>query len=871
MPIGIPLKQWLSTSLLLMIASTPLIGASPEAHWIAPASETTCPTNAWTYLRRKVHLNDVHGDTTLQMTADSNAHVWINGNVVRRKVTRFFEPTIATETIDVRPFLHPGDNTVVILLHSWGPIVTFQRDVCAHAGVYVSSSWVVSDGEWKTHKAEEFAANPEQIIGMPAGKGAHRIRFAQFIDGARMPGNTIFKSRFDDSQWQKVQLVSNGPWPQKPLPTGVPGQREEAVRPVLLLAQGGSNEAHVSGIEPIKIEKSILNATLQPAGPQATPVPHTLTIQGEAGETKYITVDFGKPVHGYPFVTGSATGSAPVIDFAYGELSRSPLTGELLTKPNGWINPEAIVGEGYIDRYTATAGTQHVEMPDERTARWWTLHLFFSAKGSFQIKDLGFVSSQYPVDIKGSFTASDPRIAQIVRLSLEHAIVSMSDTYVDTPGREDGQWLEDARLRAELASQWFGDVKLRQLFLRLVAESQRPDGTFHPFPPSNYPIVSNADWVMEWVGALYDDYLWTGETVRINAYWPQVEAFWNNVLTHVSPDGLWVENRVFADIRVGVHPGKGQSSGIASAQLIDRLNLSIEMAKVAGRMDDAAKWQTLHDRMLASFHQDHIVKAEGSIPAHVDDVADPTDATAKRGFSQAAQVMAIDAGLLSPAEARADLQYTFTPPNGAPPASVDRWNNPTYLFRALDSLSAVGLSNLAEQHLIERFSPYLPGDKQNLVPLVLQGAFGGPLPEYWISREDLKLAPGISASTQPIDPSGSHGWNSVGLVWLHKRLLGVSIEVPGGSVLSIQPDAAGLAHVEGTTITPHGSVYVSWNAEKEHLSINLPAQVSAEILLPTSLAAIDRTKPLHVPITCKRSGEGRYRCTGSSLVFSTSR
>ena len=128
---------------------------------------------------------------------------------------------------------------------------------------------------------------------------------------------------------------------------------------------------------------------------------------------------------------------------------------------------------------------------------------------------------------------------------------------MDTPGREDGQWLEDVRLRAELAAEWFGDVQLRQLFLRLVAESQRPNGTFHPFPPSNYPIVSNADWVMEWVGALYDDYLWTGETTRIKAYWPQVEAFWQHVFAAVSPDDLWVEDKVFADIRIGVHPTKG--------------------------------------------------------------------------------------------------------------------------------------------------------------------------------------------------------------------------------------------------------------------------------------------------------------------------
>ncbi|WP_263381347.1 alpha-L-rhamnosidase-related protein [Granulicella arctica] len=855
------------TLLLLIISSAPALAAVPKAQWIAPPSDVPCPVNTFTYLRRVVHLADLKGDLTMHMAADSNAHLWINGHIVRRKVTRFFEPTIATETIDPRLWLHVGDNTLVLLHHSWGPIVTFQRDGCLHAGVYIASSWVVSDQKWRVHRAEEFAPNPKQIIGLPADKGAHRIRFAQFVQGASMPGLSLFTALYDDSKWSQAIEVEDGPWPAQPLPTGTPGQREQQVKPVLLLAQGRSIEHHIAENEPVKIEKSILNAVMKPLGQQAIATPQTITVSGNAGETRYLTLDFGRPVHGYPFFTGSATHATPVIDFAYGELSVSPLTGEPLVRTSGWLNPEAIVGEGYMDRYTSIAGVQHVELPDERTARWWTLHLFFPTKGTFQITDLGFVSSQYPVDIKGSFRASDPRIAQIVQLSLEHAIVSMSDTYVDTPGREDGQWLEDARLRAELAAQWFGDTKLRQLFLRLVAESQRPDGTFHPFPPSNYPIVSNADWVAEWVGALYDDYLWTGETTRINAYWPQVEAYWQHVLASVTPTGLWVEDKVFADIRIGVHPTAGQSSGIVTAQLIDRLALSIKMANAAGRTEKAAEWQAIHDRMTSAFQRDHLIGSSAGLPLHVDDVAEPGNLKATRGYSQAAQVMAIDANLLQPSDAKADLEYAFTDPLGSPPAGVDRWNNPTYVFRSLDALSSVGLSDRAVRHLLDRFSPYLPGDPNNLSPKVLQGAFGGPLPEYWISRKDLGLPPGTPVPTQPIDATGSHGWNAVALVWLHKRLLGVSIEVPGGSELMIQPDAAGLTHIEGTTMTPKGPVTIAWTPAMPLLTITLPEQVRAHILLPQALAAIAREGHLRAPSSCKREGDASYICTGSKLVF----
>lgn len=822
---------------VLVGSAVPLRAAPPAAQWIAPPSDAACPVNSLTYLRKVVRLTDLRGDMTLQMAADSNARLWINGHIVRRKVTRFFEPTIATETIEARPWLHVGANTVVVLHHSWGPIVTFQRQGCLHAGVYLSSSWVVSDGSWKARRAAEFAPNLEQITGLPPGKGAHRIRFAQYVDGRQLPGPAMFGSRYNDAEWPSVKVVEDGPWPAHPLPTGTPGQDEHEVRPTLLLAQGRSAEEHTTGIHPVAMEQAMLKARLAPAGPQAIPMPRSMYVVGDKGETRYITVDFGRPVHGYPFLTGRATGKAPVIDFAYGELERSPLTGEPLLNESGWLNPEAIVGQGYVDRYTSGTKRQHVELTDERTARWWTLHLYFPEKGRYRIEDLGFVSSQYPVTVKGSFRASDPRMEQVVRLSLEHARISMSDTYVDTPGREDGQWLEDARLRAELAAEWFGDVKLRQLFLRLVAESQRPDGTFHPFPPSNYPIVSNADWVMEWVGALYDDYLWTGETTRIKAYWPQVEAFWQPVLAKVTPKGLWIEPDVFADIRIGVHPTEGQSSGIVTAQLIGRLQLSIVMANASGNTADAARWQSTHDRLLQSFMRDHLVPQAGSVPQHVDDVAEPGKAQIHRGYSQAAQAMAISAGLLPGAQAEADLEYAFGAPDGSPLTGVDRWNNPTYLFRSLDALSAVGLSERAAHHLFERFGPYLPGDPKNETPKLLQGPFGGPLPEYWVSRADLGLAPGVFASTQPIDATGSHGWSAVGLVWLHRRLLGVTIANPGGDTLAIAPDAAGMTHVEGTTLTPRGAVTVAWSPQEPLLSIDLPEGVG-----PTSVCRPSLTR-----------------------------
>lgn len=872
-------NRWLLAVSLLAMASVGGAAAQPSAmmpaSWIAAPGAEPCPVNRFYYFRKEVEVRDLDGDLTLQVAADSNAHVWINGKIARRKVTRYFEKSITTETIDARRFLHVGINTVVILNHSWGPIITFQRSGCSHAGVFVSSHWLRSDNTWKVRPAAEFLPNTKQIVGVhPEGRGNGdpRIRFAQFVDGQKLPTSKMFAAHFDDSDWSAAAVVKDGPWPEQPAAVETPGQREEVVAPILMLAQGRVAENHLQEDNAVAIENEMLHATYEPQGKRVVPLrtngaTKTFDLTGRAGETRYVTVDFGRPVHGFPFLTGTASGTKPVVDFAYGEVNHSLLTGEFLVKESGWLNPEAIVGKGYMDRYYAKQGTQHFEMPDERTARWWTIHVYFPQTGSFRIEKAGFVSSQYPLDVKGSFHCGDTRVDEIVRLSLEHAIVSMSDTYVDTPGREDGQWLEDARLRAQLSAQWFGDVRLRQVLLRLAAQSQRADGHLHPFPPSNYPITANADWAAEWVGALYDDYMWTGETARIQQYWPEVTKWWGLVLSSVDAEGLWRDPNVFADIRIGVHAAQGQSSGIASAQIIQRLALSIEMAKAIGDDEQAEAWAQMHSRLVRAFTRDHLVQAANGIPMHVDDVADVTDAGVKRGFSQAAQAMAIESGLLTHEQAAADLDYAFTAPEGAPATGVDRWNNPTYLYRALNALTLTGDSTRAVQHLLERFGPYLPGNRRNPSPRILQGPWGGPLPEYWISREDLGVAAGALNPAQPSDPTGSHGWNAVALVWLHDSLLGVKIVQPGGGVLRIKPDAAGLPYVEGDTMTPKGSVHVSWRPAMNALSIRVPAAVIANVELPPQLMQLDDSHELSIPSQCERSDLHIYRCSSTTLFF----
>jgi len=238
------------------------------------------------------------------------------------------------------------------------------------------------------------------------------------------------------------------------------------------------------------------------------------------------------------------------------------------------------------------------------------------------------------------------------------------------------------------------------------------------------------------------------------------------------------------------------------------------------------------EKMTKAYRKYHIVPANGEIPAHVADLYDSQKPEAPRGYSQAGQTVAVYANLLTPEEALATLNYAFPEPDGSPPAEITRWNNPTYGYRALKALSHVGFTERAVRHMLERYAPYLPGHPRNSTPLRMQGPFGGPLPEYWVSREDLNLDEGQVNTAQPKDETGSHGWQAVPLMWLHDTLLGVQITKPGGGNIRIAPQTGGLPYVQGHFHTPKGLVWISWDPQQWRLEVQIPDNVKAEVLLP---------------------------------------
>jgi hypothetical protein len=767
------------------------------------SSDAAPAPNTWTWFRREFDWNPKQG-TKLRFAADPTARLWINGEVVTARVMRFCSPQITVEEFDGTPYLRPGANVAVVLHHWWG-CPTFQRSPGGDAGIAIDSTFLRTDNQWQWRDGEEFLHHQRQIIGL----NTNRVRFPVVID-TRLEPSGVHRPGFDAIGWQKATPKKSASWSSPTLKETPPLERVQAW-PKEIFAQGFVDRPDPSGAPYPEVPMSwqAMHAAYEPTPKAVLASSEWLSkcvgvAELHPGRDGYLTLDFGKPLHGYVKVEIEDAPPGATLDFLYGELRVNPYTGEIVLRPDGSMDSEFIVGAPFGDRVILRGGRQTVEVPEERTCRWLQL-IWRSPEKSIRLRSVSIMTSQHPAPLKGGFSGGPDEIPTLIGLCIDHARVTMSDTYVDTPGREDGQWLEDIQYRAQLAAQWFGDVHLRQVCLRHATEQQTPCGRFRVFPPESYHEhgLLSLDWGLVWIGILYDDWQWTGETSRLRNYFPNLVRFLDLVHTQANADGLLMDRTSIGDIKTALRANFdwGEMESTPNSWYHGFLVNAVEIAQAIGKKREAALWKKRGEALRRGFSR---FISKGKSGLRVSDVWTPQQGPI--GFGQGSTLSAVFYGVVPESQKRELLLSAFDRKDGSPPKGFGRWNNPTYMYRALRALSDHGLGEIAARHFLERYRPYLPD---------------GPLPEYFLPLK-----------AQPTDATGSHGWAAVPLLWLHDTVLGVRLQKPGGDVLAWQPKDVGWPKVAGTTMTPHGPCEVAIDWKKRRFEIRPPEGVRVIKTLP---------------------------------------
>ena len=94
-----------------------------------------------------------------------------------------------------------------------------------------------------------------------------------------------------------------------------------------------------------------------------------------------------------------------------------------------------------------------------------------------------------------------------------------------------------------------------------------------------------------------------------------------------------------------------------------------------------------------------------------------------------------------------------------------------------------------------------------------------------------------------------HGWSAAPTWALPAHVLGVRPTAPGFREVLIQPQPCDLSWADGTVPTPQGSIRVSWrrSADEFMLTIELPADTTAVVILPPSCRGIPQANGIDAP------------------------
>jgi len=208
------MMMWTSLAALLAVLTAETVHAADETaapETGAQLQETfiwspaaPAGTQAYVAFRKSFELPTVPAALVmLDLFADSRYLLWVNGEQILRGPGRFNPKHPEFDSLDIRPFLRPGKNVLVVLAHHY-PVISgrIMRHAPGLTARLESAGREIlrTDSSWRCTPDTEYCLSPEAWNSIP-----------DQIDARRSPGpwTTV---EFDDAAWQPAVAVDGKSW-----------------------------------------------------------------------------------------------------------------------------------------------------------------------------------------------------------------------------------------------------------------------------------------------------------------------------------------------------------------------------------------------------------------------------------------------------------------------------------------------------------------------------------------------------------------------------------------------------------------------------------------------------------------------------------
>lgn len=465
------------------------------------------PVNSFCRFRKTFDCEFAAERAQIRIFADSRYKLFVNGQYVGRGPCRSDPRWQYYDTHDIAHLIVKGVNTIAVLALHFGygtgqsvsriPALLAEARVAGAGG---KEEIVGTDSTWVCSKADEYLPGAPRINGC---QGAIEI-----VD-ARLREETWTGASFDDNGWRRAKSRGKTLSPfWNLIPRPIPLLQEGSVEAAAIVGRGVVEE-RPHQLEKLHTQMIAEERTFRLVSAERESGREVITDAVEPGFAQVITFDFGKVEAGYLQVEAIGPAGA-VLDAIYAE---ELWEGQALLNEDNNRSFDRFILSGEQDRLEVAFGWKACRYVQIRVR----------SKAPVVLHRVSMLTQHYPADSHSSFACDDPLLNGIWDIA-EHTLrICMQDAFVDSPSREQQQWMGDGRWQAIMNYYYTGDGRLHRKLLEQIGQSQDwlgmttsryPDG-HHNFPP----IPS---FCLQWICSFAEYQFHTGDTALLSAWWPNL-------------------------------------------------------------------------------------------------------------------------------------------------------------------------------------------------------------------------------------------------------------------------------------------------------------------------------------------------------------
>ncbi len=549
------------------------------------------PRDSWCMFRKVFSLQAACEAAIVRIFADTRYILYVNGIECSTGPARSDPRWQYYDELDISANLHDGTNciAVLVLYHGYSTGQSISRIPALYADVAVTENGQVqhfsSDRSWKCKLLKAHDKNAPRVNGC---KG--RIE----VFDNRLYDENWTNVSYNDSDW--VACHERGRhlspfWNLNERKIGLLQRNTVSARAIVY--EGSTTTAKTYDLPQLHRQIMQESDTAQ-LHPVTKPLPYGFQKPAES-QVQIATADFGSIYVGCALLEVDGH-DGDVLDIVYAEelFDAKPYYNGISYRPISRF----ILREGY-NRLPIFFGYEAFR------------YILLFARAAMTVRSVSVYTREYPFAETASFTSENPQLNRLWNISAHTLEICLQDGYLDSPSREQQQWMGDARYQAIMSYYYSAETYMAEKVLRQFAQSQDFEGMTaarYPDGHHNYPPIPS--YCLQWICAFADYYRFTGKTELIQSLYPNILLAVRWFSAFEGDDGLLYDLPYWNYCDLGTNASgrcgdfdRGGTVALLDMMYAEALQAVALIAELMGDTEAVAFFTAKYDRLVAAIRE----------------------------------------------------------------------------------------------------------------------------------------------------------------------------------------------------------------------------------------------------------------------------